>query len=186
MNLSLRTLPTLSGRRLDLENPDPSDIDIADIAVSLSRECAFSGQSVLFYSLAQHSVLVSRECPPELALEGLLHEASVALSMFLLSRTNALSPEEDGLDLSVARKRIDAAIRHCFGLPVIPSVRVLTADRRVLATEFRDVLTVPSSLQKTFDVLPLDDRIVPFSSEKSLGLFLTEYRRIQSGERGDR
>jgi len=69
---------TVSGRYVDLLDPDPSTICIEDIAYHLDNLCRFTGACVPFYSVARHSVLVSKLCPPEAALCGLLHDASEA------------------------------------------------------------------------------------------------------------
>lgn len=69
---------TVSGRYVNLLDPDPSTICIEDIAYHLSNICRFTGACVPFYSVAKHSVVVSYLCPPEVALQGLLHDATEA------------------------------------------------------------------------------------------------------------
>ena len=71
-------IQTITGKRLDLDPPNPDQIDIEDIAHGLSMLCRFNGQCTRFYSVAEHSVHASREIDTELALVGLLHDAAEA------------------------------------------------------------------------------------------------------------
>ena len=69
---------TYTGKEFYPLDPNPADIDIKDIAHALSNCCRFAGHIKSFYSVAQHSVIVSELCEPENALAGLLHDASEA------------------------------------------------------------------------------------------------------------
>ncbi len=69
---------TYTGKTIDVLNPKKEDIDIIDIAHSLSMICRWGGHTKQFYSVAQHSVLVSLLCPDNLQLEGLMHDATEA------------------------------------------------------------------------------------------------------------
>jgi hypothetical protein len=69
---------TYTGRRFYPLDPNPQDIDILDIAHALSNTCRFTGHTKEFYSVAQHSYLVSLILGKEQALAGLLHDASEA------------------------------------------------------------------------------------------------------------
>ncbi len=72
------TFPSVSQRNIDLQNPSPDMFTIYDIAAGLSKICRFAGQIQYFYSVAQHSVIVSRLAPPELKMVALLHDAAEA------------------------------------------------------------------------------------------------------------
>jgi 5'-deoxynucleotidase YfbR-like HD superfamily hydrolase len=72
------SIPTATGRRFDVLQPCARNIEIVDVAVGLAQHPRWSGQLTSFYSVAQHSVEVSRRCAPTDALEGLLHDASEA------------------------------------------------------------------------------------------------------------
>ena len=76
--MNMPAISTRSGRRLYLHNPNPSQILIDDIAHGLAHQCRFNGQTNQFYSVAQHSVMVSSILPLELKLAGLLHDAAEA------------------------------------------------------------------------------------------------------------
>lgn len=71
-------MQTFTGKMLDFRSPQIEDIDIIDIAHGLSNVCRFSGQSNHFYSVAEHSVLVSQLVPDEFKLDALLHDATEA------------------------------------------------------------------------------------------------------------
>ena len=71
-------ISTYTGKYVDVFNPHVDDIDIIDIAHALSLTCRWGGQCSYFYSVAQHSVPVSKALPDELKLQGLLHDASEA------------------------------------------------------------------------------------------------------------
>jgi len=83
------TMWTASGRQIDLMEIQPTDIELWDIAASLSMQARFLGHTAglrrkgmplhqRFYCVAQHCLQVSLRCPPEYALEGLMHDAAEA------------------------------------------------------------------------------------------------------------
>ena len=79
----MNTLETVSGRKIDITNPDPSSIEITDIAWALSRLPRFSGHSIPYipYSVAQHCIQVAKDLAPygpKLQMYGLLHDAAEA------------------------------------------------------------------------------------------------------------
>ena len=79
----MNTLETVSGKKVNVSNPDPNTIDISDIAWALSRMPRFSGHTIPYvpYSVAQHCIRVMKELAPhgpEIQLYGLLHDAAEA------------------------------------------------------------------------------------------------------------
>ncbi|MEQ9260202.1 MAG: HD family hydrolase [Roseovarius sp.] len=112
----------LSGRRLDLLDPTPVDIEIEDIAHGLSFVARWNGQTNgdFAYSVAEHSLLVeaifariSPKAPPKWRLAALLHDAPEYVIGDMISPVkNAVGPGYDELD-----KRLAAAIHLRFGLP---------------------------------------------------------------------
>jgi len=112
----------LSGRRLDLLDPSPLDVEIEDIAHGLARVARWNGQTVgpHAFSVAQHCVLVERiaaELKPRLAREGrlmaLLHDAPEYVVGDLISPFKAAV----GIDYKDFELRLLAAIHIRFGLP---------------------------------------------------------------------
>lgn len=81
--IKMKTLETVSGKKIDVTNPDPTTIDISDIAWALSRMPRFSGHTIPYipYSVAQHCMQVAKDLAPHgprIQLHGLLHDAAEA------------------------------------------------------------------------------------------------------------
>ena len=114
----------LSGRRLDLLDPSPLDIEIEDIAHGLSRLARWNGQTSgqWAFSVAQHCLLVEDivgRLKPNLEdswrLAALLHDASEYVIGDLISPFKAAV----GLDYKDFEARLQRAVHIRFGLPAI-------------------------------------------------------------------
>ncbi|MFZ5718284.1 MAG: YfbR-like 5'-deoxynucleotidase [Pseudomonadota bacterium] len=112
----------LSGRRLDLLDPSPMDIEIEDIAHGLARVARWNGQTVgeHAFSVAQHSLVVEEivahiqpDIEPRWRLAALLHDASEYVIGDMISPFKAAL----GVDYKVFEERLEAAIHVRFGLP---------------------------------------------------------------------
>ncbi|MBF0399947.1 MAG: phosphohydrolase [Magnetococcales bacterium] len=128
-------IQTYTGKQFFPLNPDPAAICIEDIAHSLSMQCRFNGHCKRFYSVAEHSVLVSRFCRPDYALAGLLHDAAEAYLSDLPAPIKAeLALYRD------AENRLTAAIFEKFGLkfPIHNDVKFM--DSVLLSTEKSEIM----------------------------------------------
>lgn len=134
-----RYFRTFTGRQVCSLSPSPDEIDIDDIAHSLAYQCRFLGHTDGFYSVAQHSVLVSQIVPEQDALWGLLHDAAEA---YLGDLPAPIKREPEMHVYRAAEERLLEAVATRFSLPPAIPDSVKQADRIVLATEFRDVTTV--------------------------------------------
>ncbi len=112
----------LSGRRLDLLDPTPLDIEIEDIALGLSRVARWNGQTsgMWSFSVAQHSLLVERlvstfksATSPRWRLAALLHDAPEYVIGDLITPFKAAV----GLDYKKLEVSLMRAIHLRFGLP---------------------------------------------------------------------
>jgi len=112
----------LSGRRLNLLDPSPLDIEIVDIAHGLARVARWNGQTVGRYSfsVAQHSLLVHDIClqfrpglPAKWRMAALLHDAPEYVVGDLISPFKAAV----GFDYKAFELKLLAAIHIRFGLP---------------------------------------------------------------------
>jgi hypothetical protein len=128
-------IETYTGRPFYPLDPDPSQVDLRDIAHSLSMQCRFAGHSRWHYSVAQHSVLVARHLPSDLAPWGLLHDASEA---YLIDLPRPVKYEVEGY--REAEVRVMMVIAQKFGLEWPEPDAVKIADNEALSTEKRDLL----------------------------------------------
>lgn len=128
----------LSGRRLDLIDPSPLDVEIEDIAHGLARVSRWNGQTrgEWPFSVAEHSLLVERlfsdsRPAPNISerLAALLHDAPEYVIGDMISPFKAAL----GLDYRAFEDRLEAAIHLRFGLPAKTTAalkaRIKRADR---------------------------------------------------------
>ncbi|SEQ86341.1 HD family hydrolase [Thalassovita taeanensis] len=119
----------LSGRRLDLLDPTPMDIEIEDIAHGLAFVARWNGQTLgdYAYSVAEHSLLVETlfarlnpAAPVKWCLAALLHDAPEYVIGDMISPVkSAVGPSYGALD-----DRLTAAIHIRFGLPAALPVAI--------------------------------------------------------------
>lgn len=167
---------TFSGRRFSPLDPRLEDIRIEDIAHSWAHLCRFGGHTRDFYSIAQHSWLVSRVCDPGVALWGLLHDASEAYLGDIVGPLKQL-PEFERYRL--AEQPLQRLITARFGLGPDQPDSVTEADDLMLLIEYRDLM--PSSDPPYVSAPPLDAAIMigelwtPRSAEQR---FVERFRQL--------
>ncbi len=112
----------LSGRRLDLLDPSPFDVEIDDIAQGLARVARWNGQTMgdHAFSVAEHSVVVEHLCgvlepgwPAKWRLAALLHDAAEYVIGDMISPFKAAL----GYDYKAFEARLEGAIHMRYGLP---------------------------------------------------------------------
>lgn len=181
-------MQTATGRAFWPLDPRSEEVFIEDIAHALANQCRFAGHTRKHYSVAQHSVLVSRllgDDDPGRA--GLLHDAAEAYVVDLprpLKKSGALDSYED------IERRVADAISTRFGLPCgcFEATAVKRADCVVLMTEKRDLLApspLPwSYLQPGESLAPLNEVIVPWAPMVAHYRFLERFEEL-FGKVGD-
>src|SRR5665213_934770 len=135
-------IETISGRSFWPLKPKASNIVIGDIAHALGNQCRFSGHTRYHYSVAQHSIAVSKLIERqgydvETQLWGLLHDASEA---YLVDLPSPLKRNPGFAYYSVAEKRLMRAVCERFDLPKKEPAAVRWADQVLLACEVRDLM----------------------------------------------
>jgi hypothetical protein len=164
-----------SGEKFWPLDPKPEEVDINDIAHSLAFQCRFNGHSNFFFSIAQHSVFVSKIVPPEQALAGLLHDAAEAYTGDMVSPLKKNLPPE----FKEIEKEIDKAISEHFGIKNINHIEIKRADKIALFTEMRDLMKKPHSKWDDVDSYnPHPNKIVPLGPEEAEKEFLERFKEL--------
>jgi len=169
-------IQTYSGKRVNLLDPKIEDICIEDIAQSLSMQCRFNGHCKEFYSVAQHSVFVSKLCDKQDALYGLLHDASEAYLVDIPKPLKYSGKFENYLQFEEKMMKV---IYQKFNLIGEEPESVKHADRVMLMTEARDLATKfnPSDWGK---VPPAEFSIKAASYSEAKKMFLDRFIELYS------
>jgi len=104
-------IQTYTGKQFWPLDPRPEDVDIKDIARSLSMQCRYNGHCARFYSVAEHSVLVARQASPKNRLAALLHDAAEA---YLCDLPRPVKHSVSGY--AEAEAAVERAIAERFGV----------------------------------------------------------------------
>lgn len=159
-------------------DPRPEEIKIEDIAHALSNQCRFSGHVKEFYSVAEHSVHVSRICDPKDALWGLLHDAAEAYLQDMARPIKNLP----GMELYRQAEHVTMhAVCTKFGMDYSEPDSVKDADKRMLAVEARDLMApLLPGWDKWLDMLRGDEPRVncPMFPGQARMTFLDRFKQL--------
>jgi uncharacterized protein len=179
-------IQTLEGFKFDLLRPSAAAMSAKTIAVCLSRKCRFGGHCKEFYSVAQHSCLVSDYVDLDyLKLPALLHDAHEVYSGF----GDILRPAKqlvDGLTngwIKSHEHAIDRAVAEYFGFPAtwLYHKWVKLGDEKSLATEQRDLLSDPPEPWVALPA-PWPQRIMPWSEAVAYTEFMSRLNKLTAKE----
>lgn len=162
-----------SGFVLDLLAPDATGMPISDIAICLSSQPRWGGAARPWYSVAEHSVMVSRLVPAPLAYAALMHDSEEFLGDWP-------SPVKVMLDRDYLTRRIGPikdALRRRFGFQDAQAA-IKQADLVCMATELRDLLP-PAWMEWGHLPPPHDEPIVPVGPERACALFLARFEQLK-------
>ncbi|CCE08454.1 putative metal dependent phosphohydrolase [Bradyrhizobium sp. STM 3843] len=184
----------LSGRRLDLIDPSPLDIEIADIAHGLARVARWNGQTrgAHIFSVAQHTLLVEAvmrarnpNLDDRLRLAALLHDAPEYVIGDMISPFKAVL----GADYKTVEKRLLGAIHVRFGLSaeLAPEIerQIKAADRGAAYLEATELAGFSESEAKRLfgrdPELPEATRVdylTPWNAAKAEKRFLARFNAV--------
>jgi hypothetical protein len=159
-----RLIRTQSGIYVDVFDPKPEMFVVEDIAHALSMQCRFSGHLRRFFSVAQHSVMVSFRVGDGKRLAALLHDASEA---YLVDLPKPI--KEELAEYKVVEDRVMAALAEKFGFPYPLDPEIKDIDKLMLEWEWHQLmLGQPPTLAMS--------EINPWTPEKAKDVFLAMYR----------
>src|SRR3954471_13385944 len=170
-------LQTVSGRWVNPFDPDPSQLDAGDIARALANQCRFGGHCRAFYSVAQHSVIVSelverRGGDVEDVFAALMHDATEAYLGDMPHPLKHRSPL--GAAFKAAEDKLEQAIRDRFRIKSdVPLIK--PADRALPATERRALSAEEWHWPDLEGVEPLELELTAWPPDEAAGAFMRRY-----------
>ena len=173
-----------AGGRFDLKNIRKNHFNISDIAHALSNQCRFAGHCDKFYSVAQHSVLVSElVSDPNLKKKALLHDAPEYIIGDLVS------PIKRWCDTyKLIEDELWAGVCDRYGMSYDMPEEIKEADKLACVIELDSLFE--HKCQEVKDLIKqYEDRrytwkkVVPLEPEKARGSFLKMYTKYSKDEK---
>ena len=165
-------IQTFTGKKFYPAYPRIEDIDIEDIAHSLSMQCRFTGHCKTHYSIAQHSVYVSYFATNK--LQGLLHDASEAYISDISSPVKRTKYLEQ---YKVLESIIQKKIYEKFNVDLIDGDDIKQADMLMLAIETKSLIdNINPDWKFSMETPPFN--IIELSPKEAKKLFLDRFNEL--------
>jgi hypothetical protein len=168
-------IQTFTGRQFHPLAPRVEDLDIYDIAHALALTSRYNGHTLSYYSVAEHSVLVSRHVDPEYAREGLLHDAAEA---YIGDMVRPLKRQPEMAAFVKAELDIERCVAEKFNLRTDPVTIAAwkSIDDRILVDEISVLMSNPvMQLERHQGKDPVGAEILCYTPERAEILFLTRF-----------
>jgi hypothetical protein len=170
-------IKTYTGMHFYPMDPREEEIEIEDIAHALSNICRWTGHCRVFYSVAQHCLVVANELQRLgryrlMVLAGLLHDASEA---YLTDIPSPIKPFLTGY--KKAERRLEECIARKFMVPYPWPKEVKEVDEAALGAEARDLVGGTDDWIWTPSELPLVTN--PVSPEVAKRLFMSKFNELK-------
>jgi hypothetical protein len=175
-------LQTVSGRFVNPFDPDPEQLDPGDIARALANVCRFGGHCRPFYSVAQHSVIVSelveaRGGDVEDVFAALMHDAAEAYLGDMPHPIKHRSPL--GAAFKQAEDHLEAVLRERFSIKAdVPEIK--RVDRALLATERRTVSGESWDWPELEGVEALELKLTAWAPDEAERAFSARFAELQA------
>ena len=173
---TVSSIALYNGDFFDFNDPESHDFDIDVISHALANICRFTGHTIRHYSVAEHSVLVSRLLPDRYALDGLMHDAAEAYIGDVSSPLKALLPEYRKIE-----EKVEKALARHFGTSYpMPDV-VKAVDKSLYLAEVRQMTYGSDKLWSRDKVAP-DVMIAGMQAKDAKQFFLSRFRELTQGK----
>jgi uncharacterized protein len=165
-------IQTAMGRQFWPMDPRPNEVFIDDIAHALSLLCRFGGHCRRFYSVAEHSVLLSRAAPLPYKKWALLHDASEA---YVVDVPSPIKPALAGY--KAIERQVMRAIEVRFDLHLGAPDIIKQLDRAILMDEQRQNMA-PAPVTWSNSVEPLGVVLQFWNPDRARAEFLREFEAL--------
>lgn len=186
-------MQTKTGRKFDLTNVHPIEVDIEDIAHALSMQCRFNGHTHKFLSVAEHSVNVMALMPRTMSIDGrlaaLLHDAPEAYVGDLISPIKEAMPEFKRIEA-----RVEQAIERRFNFTATydEAVLIKRADLFMAWIEGKNLLNnsalvnewnLPTDIEHWFDEAKATSHLYCLSPQEAKEQFYITFESLMRERR---
>ncbi|MGL4486171.1 MAG: HD family hydrolase [Yersinia sp. (in: enterobacteria)] len=173
----MTSITTYSGLEFDYSHPTIESICIEDITQALSHDCLFAGHLQAFYSVAQHSWLLSQFVPAEYAFDALLYDAYKAYCRDIPFPLKQMLPDYQNIE-----RQIDIAIREKFGLPAEISEIVDFCNLIMLKTEHQELGIPDGKKWPMLEGIPVAEiAIHPMLPIQACTVFMARFNELTGG-----
>lgn len=155
-------------------DPRPEEIFIENLACSLSNLCRFTGYVNSFYSVGQHSIIVSKLCSPENALAGLMHDTGETGTNDIARPVKPFLPGLDKIEDDLLEMIF---VKYGINWPVPEEVK--TIDHKLCITEARDLGLDITQWGDYGKIVPYDFKIEPLGAGESAPLFIHRFNELE-------
>jgi hypothetical protein len=166
---------TYTGKKFYPLKPNIEDINILDIATSLSNQCRFTGHTSQFYSVADHCLRVTELCSPENKLWALLHDASEA---YLIDLPKPIKIQSSMAPYREVEEILMRFICRRFGLSIKQPQQVTDNDWLMCCTEIYHLMTPGLIKDDPYYCSPLHQFHLPLTPDESRKKFLGEFAKL--------
>ena len=168
-----RFITTYSGVKFFVDECNVQDVPMEDIAHALAMNCRFNGHLKVFYSVGEHSVLVSKLVPEEFALWGLLHDITEAFVPDVPRPFKSLIHGFEEFEDKLAEK-----VSEHFEMPWPMPAEVKYVDTHIVADEARKLCLQPPDWIKHYDTVCPPELIIGLTPAAAKGAFLERFYEL--------